>query len=184
MMGLQSVDWQQKPNARERTMFFAAMIVFFLGFLKACWFPSRSALSDLKEELHKLEQEKSVSIHLQATPQAGATIPQIPQSGSTAGIGSLKDVQSAIGTISQPLLLRGVKIQEVKTTDLEHEGNIVSQNVELQLVGSFYSMAEYLESLESLPAPLVIEDFSLALNDDRSGKVLADIKGRFYGMDK
>lgn len=179
MMGLQSVDWQQKPNPRERIMFMAALVVFFLGFMKACWFPSRSAISDIKQEIQKVEQEQSTAIALQQTPSEAA--PQAPTAAPQSGVGSVKDVRGAIATISQPLLLRGVKLLDVKAGDLEHEGRLVSQKVELKLSGSFYAVAEYLEALEALPAALVIEDFSLALNDAKSAKVFADIKGRFYG---
>jgi Tfp pilus assembly protein PilO len=182
MMGLQSIDWQQKPNSRERVIFFAALFVFFLGFMKACWLPSREAISELKGELQKAEQELGTVRHLQASPEAGSS--QAPQPASLSGVGSLKDVRSAITTISQPFLLRGVKMTGVQASDLEHEGSLVSQKVELNLSGSFYSMAEYLEAIESLSAPIIIEDFSLTLNDVKLGRVSAIVKGRFYGMDR
>lgn len=182
-LGLQTVDWQQKPNARERIMFFAAMAVFLLGFLKACWFPSRSAISELREEIEKLGQEKKVAAQLiPAGSTPGAAV--VPQGDALTGAGSIQDVQSAIENIAQPLLLKGVKLMGVKSADLEREGNMVRQKVDLQLAGSFYSVAEYLEAVETLPAPLVIEDFSITLNDDKSGRVNATIKGSFYGMDK
>lgn len=182
-LGLQTVDWQQKPNARERVMFFATLAVFFLGFLKACWFPSRSAISDLREEIDKLSKEKKVVAQLVTTAPTPAGV-VVPQGNVLTGAGSIQDVQSAIESVAQPLLLKGVKLLGVKSADLEREGNMVREKVELQLAGSFYSVAEYLEVVETLPAPLVIEDFSITLNDDKSGKVTAMIKGSFYGMDK
>lgn len=182
-LGLQSVDWQQKPNVRERIMFFAAMAVFFLGFLKACWFPSRSAIADLHDEIDKLHQEKKVAMQLRPDIAAPGGAP-IAASPVLTGAGSIKDVQSAIKNISQPLVLKGVKLLGVKVEELERDGNVVRQKVEMQLSGSFYSVAEYLEVVETLPAPLVIEDFSISLNDDKSGRVTTMIKGSFYGMDK
>lgn len=182
--GIESVDWRQKPNARERTIFLAAMAVFFLGFLKACWFPSRLAISEIKDEIAKAEQEKKVALQMQAAPQQAAT-PGAPQvSRPLVGVGSIQDVQSAIQKIAQPLLLKGVTLLGVQTSELEREGNMVRQKVELLLSGNFYAVGEYLEAIETLPAAFVIDDFSISLNDDKSGKVMATVKGSFYGMDK
>ncbi len=181
--GLQSMDWLQKPNARERVMFFAALAVFFLGFLKACWFPSRSALSDLHEEIAKVHQETRVASQLRPATQATVGAPA-SVGGVPTAVGSIQDVQSAIDTVAQPLLLKGVKLLGVKIQDLERDGNMVRQKVEMQLAGSFYSVAEYLEAVEGLKAPFVIEDFSISLNDDKSGKVTATVKGGFYGQDR
>lgn len=162
-------------------MFFAAMGVFLLGFLKACWFPSREAISLIHEELDKVTQEQKLSAQLQ--PTHGETS-VVVKPVTMLGAGSISDVQSAIEKLSQPLLLKGVNLSSMKASDLEREGNMVREKVELQLTGNFYSVAEYLEALETLPAPLVIEDFAIALNDDKSGKVLATIKGSFYGIGK
>lgn len=182
--GLESIDWRQKPNSRERTIFLAAMGVFFLGFLKACWFPSRAAITEIKDHIAKAEQEKKVAVQMQAAPQPAAAS-GAPQVGRPlAGVGSIKDVQSAIQKIAQPLLLKGVTLMGVQTAELEREGNMVRQKVELLLNGNFYAVGEYLEAIETLPAAFVIDDFSISLNDDKSGKVTATVKGSFYGMDK
>lgn len=178
-----SIDWHQHPNARERIMFMAAMAVFLLGFLKACWFPSRSAIAELHGQLEKVSQEKHVAAQLappSGTPPPAGVSP--PPSARMGGAGRIQDVQSALERLSQPLLLKGVNLMSLKSSDLEREGTTVRKKVELQLSGNFYSVAEYLESLESLPAPLVIEDFAIALNDDKSGRVTALVKGSFYGM--
>lgn len=183
-LGLQSVDWQQKPNSRERIMFFATLIVFLLGFLKACWFPSRSAISDLHVEMAKVAQEKRISAQLNPTVVVPGAVPVTLKTETLSGVGSIKDVQSAIEKIAQPLLLKGITLQGVKVGDVERDGNVVRQKVEMQLSGSFYSLGEYLETIESLPSSFVIDDFSITLNDDKSGKVVAIVKGSFYGMDK
>ncbi len=183
-LGMQSVDWQQKPNARERVMFFATLAVFLLGFLKACWFPSRSAISDLHEEINKLHQEKKIAVQLRPAMPSDGTTPVSSKMASLVGVGSIQDVQMAIEKVAQPLLLKGVTLRGMKSADLERDGNMVRQKVELQLSGSFYSIGEYLEAIESLPSAFVIDDFSIALNDDKSGKVTAMIKGSFYGQDK
>lgn len=183
-LGLQSVDWQQKPNARERIMFFATLAVFFLGFLKACWFPSRSAITDVRAEIEKIGQEKKVSAQLRPAVSATGNVPAISKTEVLNGVGSIKEVQSAIEKIAQPLLLKGITLRGVKAAEVERDGSMVRQKVEIQLAGSFYSLGEYLEAIETLPSAFVIDDFSIALNDDKSGKVSAVIKGSFYGMDK
>lgn len=182
-LSLQNVDWNQRPNTRERTMFFAALAVFLLGFMKACWFPSRATISDIQEEMAKVEQEKKVALQMRAAPQQAGTS-AVPAARSLAGVGSIQDVQLAIQKIAQPLLLKGVNLMGVKASDPEREGTMIRQKVELDLSGNFYAVGEYLEAIEALPAAFMIGDFSISLNDDKSGKVTANIKGSFYGQDK
>lgn len=179
-----AVDWRQKPNSRERIMFFAAMAACCLGFFRACWSPSAEKMTTIRAELEKVKQEKVVATQLGAAlaPSATPSSPGTPV--ALTSVGSLTDVQQAIDTIAQPLMLKGVQLVDVKVEELQREGNLVREKVELKLVGSFYAVAEYLELAENLPAPLVIEDFSIASKDDRSGKVTTTIKGSFYGMVK
>lgn len=179
-----SVDWRQKPNSRERIMFFAALAACCLGFFRACWSPSAETISDIQEQMKKIEQEKKVAVQLGGVSAPSSTTPSPIKTGVLAGVGSLAEVQQAIDSIAQPLLLKGVHLMDIKVDELEREGNVVCQKVELKLSGSFYAVAEYLEAAETLPAPLVIEDFSIATNDDKSGRVTTTIKGSFYGMDK
>lgn len=184
-MGLDlAVDWRQKPNSRERIMFFAAMAACCLGFFRACWSPSAETMTKLQKELEKVEQEKKVSLQLGLSHATSSAMPASYKPATLTGVGSLADVQDAIDTIAQPLSLKGVQLTDVKVEELQREGELVREKVELKLVGSFYAVAEYLEFAENLPAPLVIEDFSIASNDDRSGRVTTTIKGSFYGTVK
>lgn len=178
-----SIDWRQKPNARERIMFLVAMALGLLGFFRACWAPGHETMSEIQDQMNKVKQEQKVAAQLGS---AKVSSPETPASkvGALSGAGSIQDVQQAIDDIAQPLLLKGVQLVEVNATELERESNVVRQKVTLKLVGSFYAVAEYLEAVENMPAPLIIEDFSITSNDDKSGKVTTIIKGNFYGMDK
>lgn len=179
-----SVDWRQKPNARERIMFFAVLAVGCLGFFRACWSPSNETIRELRGEIEKVNQEKKVAAQLGPAQTPSPAAPMLAKTGTMDGIGSLRDVRQATDAIAQPLLLKGVLLTGLNAAELEREGNIVRQKVELNLVGSFYAVAEYLDAVEHMPAPLIIEDFSMTSNDDKSGRVTTTIKGSFYGMDK
>lgn len=181
---LSSVDWQQKPNKRERTMFLVALVVFLFGFMKACWLPSRQAIDELHDAMNKAEQEKRVATQLRTTPAASTAPTAAPTSNMPKlAAGTIKDVEGAVQAISEPLLLNGVVITGFKQTELQREGNFVRQQVELNLQGNFFMIGGYLEALEKLPAPLVIEDFSMSLGDDKSSKITVALKGSFYGKD-
>lgn len=180
-----TVDWRQKPNMRERIMFLTVLVVGCLGFFRACWAPSHAAMVELHAEIEKINQEKKVAAKLLPAniPPSKAMTPT-RTAGTLDGAGSIRDVQQAIDTVAQPLLLKGVQLAEIKVAELEREGNVVRQKLEMKLLGSFYAVAEYLEAIENLSAPLIIEDFSIDSNDDKSGKVKTMVKGSFYGMDK
>lgn len=178
-----AIDWRQKPNNRERIMFFAAMVGCCLAFFRACWSPGHEAMLEMQGQIDKARQEQKVAVQLGASRAPSAAAVSVAP-GVKMALGSIQDVQMAIDAIAQPLLLKGVQLTEVKASEIEREGKLVRQKVELKLVGSFYAVAEYLEVVENMPAPLVIEDFSIATNDDKSGRVTTTIKGSFYGMDK
>jgi hypothetical protein len=180
---MQPIDWRQQPNSRERIMFFAALVGCCLAFFRACWSPGHDSIVEIQERIDKVQQEQKVAAQLGASKVPSAT-PTPVMRGVLENVGSIKDAQMAIDTIAQPLLLKGVSLTSMRASEIEREGRVVRQKVDLILVGSFYAVAEYLEAAEKLPSPLVIEDFSIATKDDRSGRVTATIKGSFYGMDK
>lgn len=183
-LNIESFDWRQKPNSRERIMFIVAMVGCCLAFFRACWSPSRESMMEIRGRIDKVKQEQKVAAQLGVSkaPKAATTAPV--KVGVLTNVGTIKDVQEALDAIAQPLLLKGVRLTDLRVSEMEREGKVVRQKVDVTLMGSFYAVAEYLEAAEKLSSPLMIEDFSIATNDDKSGRVTAIIKGSFYGMDK
>jgi hypothetical protein len=182
-MKLGSVDWRQKPNPRERIIFFGTLVVMLFGFVKSCWLPSREAISILKEDLTKVEQEAQVAREMKDMPTQPLSAVPTMISPALRGIGKVRDVDNIVKLFSQPLLLKGVQIKAVKISPPEHEGNMVRRRLELTVTGNFYAVGQYIESLEGFETPYIIEDFSMVRGGDKSSMVTVTLKGLVYGRE-
>jgi len=181
---LPEVDWTQKPNRREKIIFAVALLIFFSAFVKSCWIPSHSAIGIIQEQMASLEVQKN------ALAQAANLKPLVTaSSGKEFDIleekkghlmGSLKDMEQILKQLSDSTLLRGLVIKKSTFSEIEREGEMAKRGVELEVEGSLSSIGHYIEALESLPAPLLIESFSIIPSDDR---LLAQIKGNIYGKE-
>ena len=181
-----AVDLRQKPNQREKIIFAAALLIFSFGFLKSCWAPSRQSIAAVKDQLKNMETQKEELAKMTNLPEAlqktNAAAPNLLQK-SPSGVGSMKDVENALHSLSQPMMLKGVELTGIKFTDLVREGPLARQKVELELAGSFTNVGRYVDSIESLATPFIIEEFSMMVKDEKSSRVATEIKGSFYGKE-
>lgn len=179
-----AIDLQQKPNQREKIIFAVALVIFFGSFIKSCWIPSRRAISDTQNQLYLMEEEKGkleklsqLKVVLKETKGRKISLPMGEQ---TTLVGSLREVEEALGTLSAPQILKGVRLLKSRFSKEERQGGWVRRRVELELVGSFQGLGRYLNTLESWPAPLWIESFSMKTSGD---KLSATVTGSFYGKE-
>lgn len=181
---LPEINWTQKPNRREKAVFALALLIFFGVFLRSCWVPSRRAIRTIQEQMAPLESEQAVlakaaNLKPLVTAQTGEVFDIL---GEDKGhfMGSLKNVEQILKQLSDSSLLRGLALKKSTFSEIEREGPLAKRGVELELVGSLSSLGRYIEALESLPAPLLIESFSIVPSD---GRLSAQIKGNIYGKE-
>ncbi len=168
-----AIDLGQKPNKRERLIFGLALAVFFIGFVKSCWMPSRRAVSEVKNQIRVMEEE--------AMPPPS---PRLRQTGvaprSTQHAGSLKEMEAALERLSQPQVLKGVLLLKSRFSEEERQGGWIRRRAELELLGTFQAVGRYISDLESFTSPFWIETFSMKTSD---GKVTAGVTGGFYARE-
>lgn len=174
-----AIDLNQKPNQRERIIFALSLLIFFGVFVRSCWLPSRKVISEVKTQLSLIEKEKRMRAELKgvllplARPSSLVPLP-------SGLVGSVKEMEAALGRLSEPQVLKGVRILKSRFSEVEREGNLVRRGVELELLGSFQGLGRYLHTLESMKAPLWIEAFSIKAGSD---KLSAEVRGSVYGME-
>ena len=182
--GLLSIDLRQKANKRETILFGIALIIFLLVFVKTCWIPSRTYMASAKKEFVSLEVQKSQLQKLSNSPEAIQKIQEKDVYSTLQGkkilLGTPQELQNSIEAISQFNLFRGVQLVSIKFSDLEKVKTLVRKKIEMTLSGKFHTIGQFLYTLESRTSPLIIEDFSMELNDVSLSQVNTEIKGSFY----
>ncbi len=177
------IDLNQKPNRRERTIFILLLAALCLGFVRSCLLASHHAISSIRQQLESTSEERRQLIAAPNTAEASPAMQSDLVEKATINskrFGSRQDVVDAVHFLTQPLQLRGVKIIKSKFADLREEGSLIYREADLTLSGSFAAIGAYIETLEALPAPLIIE--TLSINSDPSSRITAEIQGRFYGQ--
>lgn len=179
-----AIDLNQKPNQRERIIFALALLFFLVTFVRSCWVPSHRAISEVKNQLRLMEAERGTLAQVSQLKTVikktkGEDIP-LPLTKPMAFVGSVKEMEATLGRLSEPRILKGVRLLKSRFAEMEREGNLLRRRIELELVGGFQGLGRYLNALESMPAPLWIEAFSIKTGGD---KLSAKVRGSVYGIE-
>ncbi len=184
-----SVNWREAPNRREKVIFFIALLVSVFVFLKSCWLPSREALSGVQINLEETLKKKEALAFAQK--QFGK--PEKKQSASEkTALASYaewahKIAQNPSGVVMQemtnPRVARGGQVTRVEFQDEVHRGNFVSQGFTVSLFGSFPFVGRYLERLEELPIPWVIDHWEITSSIEGASGVKLTLEGVAYGWE-
>ncbi len=186
---LSNVDWQQLPNKREKLIFVLAIVIFLFVFIKSCWVPSGDAISLVKKELEASGGERrsieSGVKNKDGKPGAGSgwqgTMKQrFYYTGLAKKMADDPDL-IMMNEFSNPALSQGVKIAKIDMPDSKVEAGITKQPWTIELKGSFISVGEYLDRLESLPILLIIDSMDIQTTGDAFGGVKAGVSGNVYG---
>ena len=179
----QQIPWHQKCTARERIYFPVIVAIICIGFLKACVVPSYQAIGTLQEKIALLEQEERLLTR---------TVGERVQGGEVKGetllrgnvVGHVDDLKNILKQISKSNFRRGVDITKIDLPDWEIDQGLIRQGLDLQLEGSYFATLQYVERLETLHPPFVIEHFSLVSGGDNVNRLSVTLNGSFYAEEK
>jgi hypothetical protein len=169
------IDLKQKPNKREKTIFFVALCLIFAVFLKQCAWPSYVTLNATQEQFKELRNQR-VELESLTTPQVVTNLPVQKQWVGT----SKEDLDNAIDEITESLYLQRVKILKIQFSDLAKKQNMSTRDVTLTLKGGFEAIGQYIEHLENMHAPLVIKSISLQPDGDDPSNIVVNLSGGVY----
>lgn len=185
---LSNINWHQRPNKREKIIFFITIFIFLFGFIKSCWQPSSGAIGTVKADIKTTQTERQTLQNL-ASNMSGDMESTINISKEEWELFDkmAKKIAAAPDAIlmrefSSPAILRGVKLSEIKFDKKKDEGGIIKQKWSMTLIGSFLSIGSYVENIENLPILLIINNVNIhTLKESKVGHVSATIEGVAYG---
>ena len=174
---------RQKPNSRERVIFFLAIIVLSFVFVKSCALKSHSAYSSMKEQLDRALVEKAAL--LKPAPQANIVNDSKKDDAQSRAarlswIGNKESANFASDSLVQSAQVNGILLVKFSLPEYKEKKNFLYKPVSLTLAGSLTDIGRYLEKSEQLAIPLVIENIAIETNHDFSDLVTLRIEGGFY----
>jgi|GEM_PF-5557262 len=182
MSAMETVKYrlQQKPNSRERLIFFVAMAAFIFGFVKACAMESIKSVSSLQEQLDKALTEQT-QIAADSSPVAPSTVqPARGDLSSVKWVGDKRAVNLSSDHLVQAARDNGIIIRKISLPDFKAKGNFLYKPISLTLAGSMGDLGRYIEISERLQVPLVIENISLEHSTEFEDLLTLRIEGGFY----
>jgi len=170
--GFFKIDLKQSPNKREKIIFWATLAILMFGFFKACVITSEEALGSVKQKIESLEIEKKQL--LTKKPNQNNIL------GSKIFVGnknSLKNIEKKqFGSIHK----LGIAIQESGFSKIEDHGGIQKKGAYLVAQGSLSSLMAYLEYLENLKTPFIVEEIALNPMSDSIQTLRLELNGGYY----
>lgn len=171
---------QQKPNSRERLIFFVAMAAFLFGFVKACAMESSKSVSSLQERLDKALAEQAQLGVAPSPLTATAAHPSKSDLSSVKWVGDKQAVNLSSDRLVQAARDNGIIIRKISLPDFKTKGNFLYKPISLTLAGSMGDLGRYIETSERLQVPLVIENISLEHSTEFEDLLTLRIEGGFY----
>ncbi len=176
-LNLTQLDLKQKLNQRETVIFLATLLVAFLGFYKSCVVPNQQALSDTKEQTQTFETERNRLIKQVAAQKE----PKPQDTSHNPWVGTPDALNETMDSLGRPLQLKGISLVDLQLSDIQKKEDPFNQKgIVLTLSGNFQAIGQYIEHLENLPIPLLIESFSIAPDGNQLSTVVVKIQGGFY----
>lgn len=178
-LNITKIDLKQKLNSREMVIFMVTIFAVFLGIYKLWLGPNRQAIIDAKQQIQTMEAERSQLV-LQLSLQKEKKLQEIK---SKQWVGSPTAINQSIDALVHPINLRGVKVLSMQLSESQKELDMFMKNsVTLTLSGNFPALGHYIEYLENLPVPLLIESISIATDGRELSGVIIKIQGGLYAF--
>lgn len=177
---LSSIDLMQRPNKREKLIFVMTVVIFLFGFFKACWIPSRTAMSEIERQIQYM-QDQAASLSQDSSVVHMANLPPDLTGNEMTLVGSVEDVGNVAQNLTKPILLKGLRVVESRFPEVERDAPLLRQPVILRLEGSFQKVSRYLRAVEMFSPPLIIDSMSLEAIPEKLDLVRVFMQGSVYG---
>ncbi len=174
---LLKVNLKQKPNTRETIIYSVALIFVCFSLCRHLIYGPYSAIADAKRQLVPLEEERTHIAQLLAMPEKFVVATK-----ARRWVGNSPEAfDGAAEEITNLIHQKGVTIQKLQLGAVQKEGAFTSRDASLTILGSYDTLGRFIEHLEGMPAPLVIQALSMQPDVDNPDNVVVNLKGSIYG---
>ncbi len=188
----QSVNLKREPSGREKIIFLAVLIATLILFLDSLWSPQSAKLHGLKNELSSIDQQlSSLKTLVEATQTqiqkaSTETDKSAPLNDYVRKVVDRKivDVAEEVNTTAD--LMRSKKfankadVLNVVVGDRGEEGEFIRIPIKIELKGRYSPIREYMQALENIGRPLIVETFQADKSDPKSNELNVKINAVLY----
>jgi hypothetical protein len=165
-------ELKRELTKRELGIFLFALFALIAGFLKACVYTSARSIQELTTEIEKLRNdEQKLIVESPATPSE--------KNKAIAREASPDDVRRLTDLILNPAQLVGLKMTKSNFSNPIDPDGKYRQEADLSFSGELETLMSYINYIESLWPPFMIDQLTILAQDDNTELTL-DIKGASY----
>ncbi len=173
-----SLSLKKTLNSRETVMLVATLLVLFLGYYKSCAMPAQGKLAKVRDDI-SLQIEEKDRLLRQITLKKSEI--QVKEPKERQWLSKRESIESSIKSVVNPVHIVSVKITDFSSTDSkEKESPFPKRKIALVAHGEMKELGHFIEYIENLEAPLVVESLSIAPDGNSPGNLILKIEGGFY----
>ena len=162
------MNLRKKPNKREKILFAVMLAVVGLTGFKLLVWNDFQAIQITKAQIAMVTPQYQI-VHSQ-----NSVLPK-------KWVGTNGDVQDALETILDSAHTGELKITKSEFSSVKTDDGKQKREVNLVVLGSYAALERYLHHLENMPAPVVIQTFSLQRSAADSDELTLEVSGAIYG---
>lgn len=178
---IKQIDFNQRPGTRETLVYFLAVLLLLNGFVKSCWTPSNKAIADVVKQIDNMAGQKQELTSLnQKMDNLGIGPKDFRGGDHPSFVGVQGSLQKSLENLTNPLLMKSVKVLSTDYREPKVKSGVREQKIRMQLEGSFAALGAYIEAVESLMPPLVIQELELKHQPAKTGYMQLSLEGSLY----
>ncbi len=191
-LSLPKIKLDQEPSIRERIFFGAALVGLFLLFVNTFWTPTSEAMSRLRLEKKSLTiQAQAMEKLIQAARDQMARRPVKAEGVSKVDervqkiierrvVDMAEEINSTVDALGSRKVAKRVKVKKIGIGDRVDMPGYTVIPISLELQGPYTGVQTFMESVESIERPVVIQSFDMGLDKEKPGELNATLNVDLY----
>lgn len=186
------INWDQEPVLREKLFFGLALLALLYLFLSYFWTPlsdrvdlargEAKGVSVQTDGLRKLiDLTKEQMTKISGEPKQKAAVDERVKRILARRVGSVTDeINATVDLLASRNFARRVKVRRVDMGERAETPNYIAVPLMIELEGPFTGIQGYLDAMERLERPIVVQKFSIQPDKERTSSLVTAIDAELY----
>ncbi len=173
-----NISLKKTLNQRETIMLLATLLVGFIGYYKSCAMPVQEKLFRAREAIVAQTGERERLMRQISSKKLESPIKEEKE---RQWLAQRSSIEPSIQALVNPIHLLGVRIKDFSSSESKaKEDPFPKRKISLVASGDMAHLGRYIEYIENLEAPLVIEALAIVPDGNKPGEQILKIEGGFY----
>lgn len=186
------INWDQEPALREKVFFGVALVALLYLFASSLWAPLSDRVSAVRAEargigpqaegirkLIDMTREQMTKVHRE--PKAEEAVDGRVQRILARRVGSVADeINTTVDLLASRNFARRVQVRRVDLGERTEKPSYVVVPLMIELEGPYTGIQGYLEAMDRLERPIVVQKFTMQPDQGRAGSLVTAIDAALY----